>query len=112
MIAQNSDEKHTLEAIQALALRRAGDQCELLLQLARDGNPIKRRAAIDALGVLTDSKQVDSLLQLALEEERADDLPAIEQSFGRVLLRIKSPADRGRPILDALSHAPAVHGQC
>jgi HEAT repeat protein len=106
-IAQNSDEKRTLEAIQALASRRAGDQCELLLQLARDGNPIKRRAAIDALGILTDAKNVDSLLQLALEKERADDLPAIEQSFGRVLLRIKSPADRARPILDALSRAPA-----
>lgn len=104
-VAQDSHEELAVEAIRALASRKAPEQTELILQLARDDSQPRRAAAIDALGSLASADDVNSLVQLVLDEEMADDLSGIERSLGSVLLRIDSPADRARPILAALSGA-------
>ncbi len=104
-IAKDSKEDKAVEAIRALASRNATGHAELIFRLARDDSQRKRIAAIDALGRITDADSVDSLIQLAFEAETAEDLPSLERSLGRVLLRMDSPADRAQPILDVLMGA-------
>lgn len=106
-LAGDADEKLAVEAINALAARKASGQSELILRLVRDESPRKRAAALEALGVLIDGNRVDELVSLALEEERASDRKNVERALGRVLLRMKSPEKRARPILAALPAASA-----
>jgi HEAT repeat protein len=103
--ARGSNEKLAVEAIRALASRKAAGQSELIMQLTHDDNQLKRAAAIDALGVLIDEKSVDAIVKLALEEKRSGDLKDIDRALGRVLLRIERPEERARPILEALPSA-------
>ncbi len=106
-MARGSEETVAVEAIRALASRKAAGQSKLILELTGDENPAKRAAAIDALGVLIDIKSIDALVKLALEESRAGDLKEIERSLARVLNRIDVRDDRARPLLQALPTAPA-----
>ena len=106
-MARTADERLAVEALRALASRKAKDQSELVLQLARDKNPSKRTAAIEATGILIDAKAVNSLVKLALEDKQADDLKEIERALSRVLQRIDSPDERAKPLLEALPSAPS-----
>jgi HEAT repeat protein len=104
-ITRGSDDRLAVAAIKALALREAHDTTSLMLQLATDDRPTRRAAAIEALGVLAREDQIGSIMQLVVDPKATQDLPALEQSLGRVLIKIKEPAGRAIPLLNALSSA-------
>ncbi|MEM9658034.1 MAG: HEAT repeat domain-containing protein, partial [Planctomycetota bacterium] len=107
--AQSDVEERAIEAVKALASRQATRHTQLMFDLARGDDAARRAAAIGALGVLADSQSVALLIRLALEPQSPGDLPTTEVALGRTLRRIKDPADRARPVLEALPEAsPAI----
>lgn len=106
-VAQTSESNAiAVAAIDALAARKAYDQSDLMLELARGRQPARRAAALVALGVLAGEDEVDSLVDLALSLEDSKELTTLEESLGRALGRIGSPQGRAHPLLEALSSSP------
>jgi HEAT repeat protein len=106
-IARSFDNGFDVEAIRALAARQARETTTLMSQLAKDDQRSKRAAAIDALGQLAAADNIDLLVDLAMDPKTTEDLPAIERSLGRVLMRIKAPTQRATPLLEVLPGASA-----
>ncbi len=104
-IAQQSDERRSIEAIRALAARKANDRTELMLEVANSESETKRLAAIEALGTLADKDHVAKVVSLLLTPYSAEDLPGIEDALGSALVRVATPADRAAPLLDVLPNA-------
>ena len=90
-IAQGDDIEEGVEAIRALAARNAKQESKLLLILAKDDESPIRIAAIEALGTLAGSDDVQAFAELAAAPYNLADLPAIETSLGRVIMRTEDP---------------------
>jgi HEAT repeat protein len=95
-----------VEAIRALAARRASVAPDTLLTAVRDPEPTVRLAAWEALGTLAGEPQLAALVDLAVAAGEGDDQAAAREAIDRVLFRC---ADRQRGtevILANLSTAP------
>ncbi|MEM1068350.1 MAG: HEAT repeat domain-containing protein, partial [Planctomycetota bacterium] len=101
-LAENGNETVAVEAMRALASRKASSATAAVIKLAQSSSTPKRRTAIEALGLLADPSDVKAVIDLAVESKVTDDQPKIEQALGRVLLKISSAEDRARPLLKAL----------
>lgn len=107
-IAQTAGHRDAVEAIDALAARKADASTGLMFKLAQADETPKRIAAIRAIGLLAGSQDLEQLVKLALRSEDNADLTEIESSLGRVLTRVESPQARARAVLDALPEATSV----
>ena len=101
------DDNIAIEAIVALAARGSTSSCDLMLDLAAGSDSQQSAAAIRAVGALGDAANIPTLVAIASDQKNLNTLPEVETSIGRILTRIKIPAERAKPILDVLSDASA-----
>jgi len=103
----SAEPKRQLEAIRAIAGRRARGAVGELLQLAGGGESAVRREAIKALGVLADERTLADLLGLVAKLREGDDLLEVEQAVAAAFQRVPDPEKQAAPVLAVLVGAPA-----
>lgn len=102
-----SEPKIRIEAIRALAARRATSAVEELLKATADTDPAVRREAIRGLGAMVDDQTLARLVALALALNTPEDLTMLEESIAGALLRIPSREKQAEPLLSTFATAPA-----
>lgn len=96
-----------IEAIRALAGRKATAAFGPLSAMAVDGDPAVRREAIVALGTLAGESDMPALVALVVKPKDAGDRPLLEQAATAALQRVRDPQKRASPLLSALAGTPA-----
>ena len=99
--------KVRIEAISALAARRASSAANDLLKVALDPDPAVRREVIRALGAVVDDQSLARLVALATELKTVEDLAALEESVAAAFQRIPSREKQAEPLLVTFAVAPA-----
>jgi len=96
-----------VECIRSLACRGDTQAVNPLFIAAKDNDESVRREAIRAIGILGKESHLNALVNLAVNPKEAQDRSAIEQAIGGIFKRIPSKESQARPLLTALSTAPA-----
>ena len=97
-----------IEAIRAMAGRRATAAAGELLRLVLEARGAVRREAIKALGVLADQTTLGPLVGLTLKLREPDDLLEVEQAVAAAFLRVPDPETQAAPMLELCRTAPVT----
>ncbi len=96
-----------VEVIHTLAGRGVTTAASQLLKAAEDDEPLVRREAIAALGMLAGKSDLDSMVKLAVKPKEPADRSAITEAIGKTFLRIEDRDHSAAPVLAELETAPA-----
>lgn len=88
--------------IDVLEARKAVEAAPMLLELALDGNPALRQAAVKTLGRLGTVDHLPGLVEAVLEAEPGKEREAAEKSVMLVCQRIGGPNESCQPLIAAL----------
>jgi hypothetical protein len=104
----SAEPNRQIEAIRAIAGRRATGAANELLPLASEGQGAVRREAIKALGLLVDQTTLAPLVGLTLKLRESDDLLEVEQAVAAAFQRLPDPEKQAAPALELCGIAPAA----
>jgi HEAT repeat protein len=97
-----------VEAIRALASRRATVAFNELLNLATDRNDTLRREAFRALGLLANQQNLADLVKLTASLTESEDLASAEQALTGAFQRLRDPEKLAAPVVAELRNAPEI----
>ncbi|MGO9202600.1 MAG: HEAT repeat domain-containing protein [Limisphaerales bacterium] len=103
----SAEPNRQIEAIRAIAGRRATGAVGELLRLASGAAGPVCREAIKALGVLVDQTTLGCLVGLTLNLREAEDLMEVEQAAAAAFQRVADPERQAAPVLALCRTAPA-----
>ena len=95
------------EALRALASRKATETTGEVLRLANNADASTRLEAISTLGAIAGVSDLPTMVRLVVTSTEVDDRTALEEAVGRAMMRIEEASVRARPVLAALTSAPA-----
>jgi HEAT repeat protein len=103
----SAEPNRQIEAIRAIAGRRATGAVGDLLRLGSGAQGAVRREAIKALGVLVDQTTLAPLVGLTLQLREPDDLLEVEQAVAAAFQRVPDPEKQAAPVLELCGTASA-----
>ncbi len=104
----STEPNRQIEAVRAIAGRRAASAAGNLLELARTAQGPVRREATKALGVLVGQTSLAPLVALAGAFSDPDDLAELEQAVAAAFQRVTDPEKQAAPLIEVCRTAPAV----
>jgi len=102
------DTKIVMEAIRALAGRRATATFQDIRKMVGGADPAVRLEAIHALGILADENTYSDLVSLAAGLKNSEDLGSLEDAVTAALPRVSSPEKQAAPLLSMLNGSSAA----
>jgi len=104
--ARAGEPKARIEAIRALAKRKAAIALSPMFLLAMEEEPGAREAAIRALGDLAAESDLPAVVSLLLKPKSAGDRDTFEAAIEAVFRRIPAAENQARPLMAVLDSAP------